>query len=116
MSGLVTAERIRSREARLVVIGQGYVGLPLAVAFAEAGFRVQGFDSDADRVSSLGLGRSYIADVDSTRLRAVVGSGHYGATTRVEVLAEADVVVICVPTPLRKSKDPDISYIVAAVE
>jgi UDP-N-acetyl-D-glucosamine dehydrogenase len=113
---LSLTKRIEAREAQLVVVGQGYVGLPLAVAFAEAGFRVTGLDTDLDRVGRLALGQSGISDVSSDRLQACIRAGRYGATGDPAVLAEADGIVICVPTPLRKSKDPDISYVAAAAE
>ena len=105
---------IASRAARVSVIGQGYVGLPLAVAFAEAGFPVTGLDTDPERVAALASGRSPIADVSSETLQALLRTGRYEPTTNAGRLAESDAVVICVPTPLRKSKDPDISYVVAA--
>jgi len=108
--------RIAAHTTQIAIIGQGYVGLPLAVEFAKAGFPVWGLDTDSDRVSALCGGRSHVPDVPSVQLQAVIRSGHYRATTESAVLAASDVVVICVPTPLRKSKDPDISYVVAAAE
>ena len=108
--------RIASQTARLSVVGQGYVGLPLAIEFAAAGFPVTGLDTDPDRVGALGSGRSEIPDVPSERLQALLRSGHYHATGEPAVLTKSDVVLICVPTPLGKSKDPDISYVVAAAE
>jgi UDP-N-acetyl-D-glucosamine dehydrogenase len=98
----------------LTIIGQGYVGLPLAAEFAKAGFPVTGFDTDLDRVTTLATGRSHVPDVPSEELQALLKAGQYRATTDAEVLAESDVIVICVPTPLRKSKDPDISYVITA--
>jgi UDP-N-acetyl-D-glucosamine dehydrogenase len=112
----VLNERIASRTARLTIVGQGYVGLPLAVAFATAGFRVTGLDTDLERVTALSLGRSCSPDVDSTELTALLQAARYEATTDFDVLRHSDVVIICVPTPLRKSKDPDISSVVAAAE
>jgi UDP-N-acetyl-D-glucosamine dehydrogenase len=106
--------RIADRTARLTIIGQGYVGLPLAVEFAKAGFHVTGLDSDLDRVSALATGRSHVPDVPSEEIQALLRSGHYRATTEPAVLAESDAILICVPTPLGKSKDPDISYVIAA--
>ena len=106
--------RFEERTARLAVIGQGYVGLPLAIEFARAGFSVAGVDTDLDRVGALQAGRSYIPDLDSDDLRELIRLGRYEATTDFAVLERSDVVIICVPTPLGKSKDPDISYIVAA--
>ena len=107
--------RIRSREARLGVIGLGYVGLPLAVEFARAGFSVVGYDVSAEKVADIQAGRSYIPDVSSDQLAAVVASGHLVATTSPEVLHDVDIIDICVPTPLRKTRDPDLSYVVQAV-
>ena len=110
------SQRIAAHTAQVSVIGQGYVGLPLAVEFAEAGFPVTGLDLDADRIAALGSGHSHVPDVPSRQLQALIRAGRYHATTDPTVLRESDVVLICVPTPLRKSKDPDISYIVAAAE
>jgi UDP-N-acetyl-D-glucosamine dehydrogenase len=110
------AHRIRNRQARLAIIGQGYVGLPLAVEFARAGFCVTGVDTDLDRIAVLNAGGSHSPDVRSEDLTAVLAEGRYEATADFSALAEADVVIICVPTPLRKSKDPDISFVVAAAE
>ena len=108
--------RIDEREARVSVIGLGYVGLPLAVELADAGFTVIGLDVDADRVGQLIDGSSYIGDVNSERLAGLVKSGRLSATTDPGVLADVDVIDICVPTPLRKTRDPDLSYIVSAIE
>jgi len=108
--------RIVSHTAHISVIGQGYVGLPLAVEFARAGFTVTGIDNDPDRVASLGSGRSHVPDVPSEDVQNLLRAGHYRASSDSAVLGDSDVIVICVPTPLRKSKDPDISYVVAAVE
>ena len=116
MSTLELTERIRQRAARIAVIGQGYVGLPLAIEFARAGFTVAGLDTDLDRVGVLNAGRSYTPDVSSADLATVLEAGRYEATDDGAVLEHSDVVIICVPTPLRKSKDPDISFVVAAAE
>ena len=110
------SERIEQRIARVAIIGQGYVGLPLAVEFARAGFTVVGVDNDVDRVAGLGLGQSYTPDVKSADLLPLLANGRYTPSTNFAVLEESDVIVICVPTPLRKSKDPDISYVMAAAE
>jgi len=106
--------RIATHTARVTIIGQGYVGLPLAVEFAKAGFSVTGLDSDPDRVAALATGRSHVPDVRSEEVQALLRAGRYRATTEPAMLAESDAILICVPTPLRKSKDPDISYVVAA--
>ena len=110
------SRRIRNHKAHIGVIGLGYVGLPLAVEFARAGFKVTGIDLRADRVKQLLRGRSYIQDVPSSDVRDLVRSGHLTATTDFEALRRADAVTICVPTPLSKQRDPDVSYIVAAVD
>ena len=109
-------DRIRSKQARIGVIGLGYVGLPLAVEFALAGFHVTGFDVDATKVGEINAGRSYIPDVPQDDLGKVVTSGHLKATTDMRELASMDVADICVPTPLRKTKDPDLSYVVKSLE
>jgi len=98
------------------VVGLGYVGLPLAVAFAESGARVIGLDLDAGRVAGVTAGQSYVEDVPSDALARLVEEGRLGATSEVDTLVEADAVVICVPTPLGKSREPDISFIVAAAD
>jgi len=108
--------RIASREATVGVVGLGYVGLPLVVAFAQEGFRVLGVDVDARKVASLQRGESYVEDVPSSVLGSLVEAGLFSASTDYATLAAADAISICVPTPLRKTKDPDISYIVDATE
>lgn len=126
--------RFEQRQAHVAVIGLGYVGLPLAVLLAEAGYRVTGIDLDEAKVASINRGESYIEDVPSQRLRRVTGEqgtetgsetfqspvpvprSLLSATTDYSVLAECDAVSICVPTPLNKTGDPDIAYIVAASE
>jgi len=107
---------IRSREARVGVIGLGYVGLPLAVEFAKFGFPVTGFDVDAAKVAQINDGHTYISDVAAADLASAVTAGRLRATTDMGELAEMDAIDICVPTPLRKTKDPDLSYVVQAVE
>ncbi len=109
-------ERISSRQARVGVIGLGYVGLPLAVELAHAGFDVTGFDVDERKTSQITAGKSYIPDVPEADLAACVKSGKLHATTDMKQLGTMDAIDICVPTPLRKTKDPDLSYVVLAVE
>ncbi|WP_089936342.1 nucleotide sugar dehydrogenase [Candidatus Entotheonella palauensis] len=106
-------EKIANRSAHVCVIGLGYVGLPLAVAFAVAGYRVTGIDTDIDRTAEINDGQSPVQDVSSEELRRVVEAGRLTATTDFDVLQDVDTVSICVPTPLRKTKDPDISYIIS---
>ena len=109
-------QRIESREARIGVIGLGYVGLPLALEFAGAGFPVTGIELNPDKVRILREGRSYIQDVPPERVREAVESGRFSATTDAVELASLDVIHICVPTPLTRTKDPDVSHLVAALE
>ncbi|HEX2619278.1 MAG TPA: nucleotide sugar dehydrogenase [Phototrophicaceae bacterium] len=107
--------RLASREARVAIVGLGYVGLPLAVEFAEAGFNVIGLDVSPGKVAQLNRGESYIPDIPTVRLKPLVTSGKLCATTSYNDLREVDTISICVPTPLRKTKDPDMSYVVEAV-
>jgi UDP-N-acetyl-D-glucosamine dehydrogenase len=109
-------DRIRSRQAHVGVIGLGYVGLPLAVELAHAGFHVTGFDTDANKTGQINAGKSYIPDVPEADLAACVRAGTLKATTDMGKLGGMDAIDICVPTPLRKTKDPDLSYVVLAVE
>jgi UDP-N-acetyl-D-glucosamine dehydrogenase len=109
-------QKLENKKATLGVLGLGYVGLPLAVSYAQAGFQVIGFDLSQPKVDSLAKGQSYIIDVTSDELKAVADSGHLVATTDMKRLAEVDSVNICVPTPLGKTGDPDISYIQSAVD
>jgi UDP-N-acetyl-D-glucosamine dehydrogenase len=108
--------RIDNRQARIGVIGLGYVGLPLAVEFCHAGFDVTGFDVDVAKTVEINAGRSYIGDVSTEDLAACVATGRLRATADMSRLGDMDVVDICVPTPLRKTKDPDMSYVVSASE
>ena len=108
--------RLEKRTARLGVIGLGYVGLPLAVELAQAGFEVFGVDIDEARVRQLNQGKSYIQDVPTADVRALVRKGLLHASTDFSVLRKCDTVNICVPTPLSKQRDPDVSFIVAAAE
>jgi UDP-N-acetyl-D-glucosamine dehydrogenase len=109
-------DKIRERSARVGVIGLGYVGLPLAVEFAKKGFDVTGFDVDASKIEAINEGRSYILDVKTEDVNACVAAGRLRATSDMSQLREMDAIDICVPTPLRKTKDPDLSYVVQAVD
>ncbi len=109
-------ENIRGKTARIGVIGLGYVGLPLAVEFAREGFDVTGFDVDATKVAELNAGRSYILDVATKDVADAHRAGRLRATADMSLLHGMDVIDICVPTPLRKTRDPDLSYVVQAVE
>lgn len=108
--------KIQNKTAVVGILGLGYVGLPLAVVFAEAGFKVIGIDPISDKVDQINKGISYVMDVPSEKLDGLVRSGKITATTDFSVLREVDAVSICVPTPLRKTGDPDLSFIVSATE
>lgn len=110
------AKKIEQRTAVICVIGLGYVGLPEAITFARAGYRVIGVDTNAERVRQVNAGSSYLPDVDHETLASVVRGGRLSATGTSEVLREVDCICICVPTPLRKTREPDISHVLAAVE
>jgi UDP-N-acetyl-D-glucosamine dehydrogenase len=118
MNILATAllEKIESRRARAGVVGLGYVGLPLAVELGRAGFHTTGIDLDDRKVTAVNEGRSYIPDVPTEEVRKLHAAGKLDASTDFAVVRELDTINICVPTPLRKTKDPDMSYIVSAVE
>jgi UDP-N-acetyl-D-glucosamine dehydrogenase len=118
MPGLAAAllKKIESRSARTGVVGLGYVGLPLAVELARAGFHTTGIDLDDRKINAVNDGRSYIPDVATADVMALKQAGKLDATTDFSIVKELDTINICVPTPLRKTKDPDMSYIVSAVE
>jgi UDP-N-acetyl-D-glucosamine dehydrogenase len=109
-------EKIRSHTACVGIVGLGYVGLPLAVEFAKAGFHVTGIDANPQKVARVNSGDSYVADIPSEVLASLVRTGKLRATTDFGVVRDLDTVNICVPTPLRKTKDPDMSYIVSSSE
>src|SRR3989338_7950540 len=108
--------KIENKQANIGIIGQGYVGLPLAVEFAKAGFSVIGFDTDDKKVASINKGVSYILDVPSKDVKELVSSAVLKASSDTKLLNKMDAIIICVPTPLRKTKEPDISYILSASE
>src|SRR5215475_3907964 len=109
-------EKIKSRTARVGVVGLGYVGLPLAVEYARAGFSVTGIDVNGGKTDAVNAGDSYVGDISSDVLAPLVRSGKLKATTDFSAVLELDTINICVPTPLRKTKDPDMSYIVASCQ
>jgi len=108
--------KIGSRTARVGIVGLGYVGLPLAVEFAKAGFEVTGIDVSAAKAERVNAGDSYVGDIASATLRPLVESGKLRATTDFSAVADLDTINICVPTPLRKTKDPDMSFIVSSCQ
>jgi UDP-N-acetyl-D-glucosamine dehydrogenase len=107
---------ITNKQAHIGVIGLGYVGLPLLVEFASNGFQSTGFEVDDSKAKKINAGTSYIGDVASQRLKEVVDAKRLSATTDFDHLRECDAIIICVPTPLRKTKEPDVSYILSAAE
>ena len=107
---------IAERDLKVVVLGIGYVGLPLVVAFAEAGFRACGVDISSERVDSINRGQSYIEDIPTLAIKKLVEQGRLWASTDFAEIVDADAIIICVPTPLRKTKDPDITYIIDAAD
>ncbi len=109
-------EKLKNRSARIGVVGLGYVGLPLAVEFAHAGFHVTGLDIDERKVSKLNAGESYIQDIPTSVLKPLVESGRLDATTDFSIIRSLDTINICVPTPLSKAKDPDMTYVNSAVQ
>lgn len=109
-------EKIATRQARIGVIGLGYVGLPLVVEFARGGFHSTGFEVDSRKADAINRGESYIPDVPTSHVAELVASGKLEATVDFERLREQEIIIICVPTPLRKTKDPDVSYILAAAD
>jgi UDP-N-acetyl-D-glucosamine dehydrogenase len=116
ITAAILAEKIRSRRARVGIVGLGYVGLPLAVEFARAGFSVTGIDVSERKVQRINAGDSYVGDVPSAILSPLVAAGTLRATSDFAALDGLETVNICVPTPLRKTKDPDMSFIVSACE
>ncbi len=109
-------DQLKDRSAKVAILGLGYVGLPLAVVFAEAGFNVIGIDPDKRKVDCISRSESHIQDVPSEQVARLVKSGRLKATTDFSVLKDMDAVSVCVPTPLRKTGDPDLSFIVNATD
>ena len=109
-------KKLKDKNVKVAILGLGYVGLPLAVVFGEAGFKVTGVDPDKRKVDALKEGRSYIPDVPTEAVAKLVRSGNLTATADFSVLQDMDAVSICVPTPLRQTGDPDMSFIISAME
>ena len=116
LSTNILQDKIRSRTARVGIVGLGYVGLPLAVEFAKAGFTVTGIDLSVDKIRRVNSGDSYVGDIPSPALNTLVEQGKIHGTTEFSAIRDLDTINICVPTPLRKTKDPDMSFIVSACE
>src|SRR6476661_6944974 len=112
----ILEEKIRARTARVGIVGLGYVGLPLAVEFAKAGYTVTGIDVSDEKARLVNAGESYIGDIPSATLAELVNSGKLRATTDFSAVLDLDTINICVPTPLRKTKDPDMSFIISACQ
>jgi len=112
----VLAGKIQSRRARVGIVGLGYVGLPLAVEFARAGFSVTGIDVSEQKTRQVNAGDSYVGDISSATLGPLVDAGKLRATSDFDAVRDLDTINICVPTPLRKTKDPDMSFIVSSCQ
>jgi len=115
-SSISLIDKIQKKEARIGIIGLGYVGLPLAVEFAQAGYHVVGIDTDSSKVDALNRGDCYITDISADLFSDMVSTGRLMATQDYGAIGELDAISICVPTPLRKTRDPDMSYVVEASE
>src|SRR5919109_341118 len=102
---------IKAKRARVGVIGLGYVGLPLATEFARSDFQAIGFEVDERKTAQINAGQSYIGDVTSSLVKELIDAGRLSATTNFDHLKKCDAIIICVPTPLRKTKEPDVSFI-----
>jgi len=109
-------KKIQSKKAEIGIVGLGYVGLPLAMEFVRAGFMVHGIDLNQERVRCINQGVSHVLDVPSDVLRAAVDSGRFKSYPSYSIVSDTDCVIICVPTPLRHTKDPDMSHVVSATE
>jgi len=112
----ILVKKLKDKTAKIAILGLGYVGLPLAVVFSEAGFHVTGVDPDKRKIDALAQGKSYIPDVKTEAVEKLVKGGIFTATTDFSVLREMDAVSICVPTPLRQTGDPDMSFIISAMD
>src|SRR3974377_505069 len=111
MAGEKRPEFFKGAQLKVAIIGWGYVGLPLALRFAEAGHKVTGFDTDPKKVQFLNAGKSYIEHIQQSKIQQYVNSRHFSATTDFSRLSEMDPILICVPTPLSEYREPDLSYV-----
>ena len=109
-------KKINNKDAHIGVVGLGYVGLPLAVEFAKAGFNVSGIEIDENKISAINNGENYISDIDDTLMNDLVKKGKLKATNDTSIISELDAISICVPTPLSKVNEPDVSYIIKSVD
>ena len=116
MSSPVLMKKIKTRKARIAVIGLGYVGLPLAVSFAQKGFKVVGIDTNASRLERIKALKSYIADVSNQEIGKVIRNGCFDVSLDLSTIAAVDIIIICVPTPIKRKYTPDVSYILSAVK
>ena len=110
----VLLDKLQDRSARIAVLGQGYVGLPLTVSLAEVGFSTVGLEVNERVANQLRTGKSHVEDIPDSALASVIEANRYTATTSFDEIANCDVAIICVPTPLSKTRDPDVSFIMAA--
>ena len=116
MAAMTLEQKVKEKSAKVGIVGLGYVGLPLAVEFASKGFYVLGIDTDRNKIEKINRGENYIDDIDSEKMRSLVGDGLLEGTTMYGRVGELDIVFICVPTPFTPNKEPDISYITQAAE
>ena len=112
----MVSKKIKDKTAKIGVIGLGYVGLPLAIEFVKSGYDVTGIDVDINKINSINSGQNYIADIDDNILKKAVENKNFSATNDFSIVKKLDCISICVPTPLNKQKDPDISYIVSVMD
>ena len=107
--------KLKSRSAVIGIVGLGYVGLPLSIRFSQSGYSVIGFDNDPQKVESLNNGLSYIEHISSAEIEAIISSG-FSATTDYSLSAKCDAIILCVPTPLNKHREPDLSFVFNSVD
>src|SRR3954447_9486787 len=113
---LALLSKIENRTAVIGVVGLGYVGLPLTLAYASRGFTVRGFDIDRAKIKALGCGESYIEHIPASEIERQVSAGRFVPSSEFELLRECDAILICVPTPLTEARDPDLSYVISTTQ